>query len=281
MPLVILFSPIGKKDASKEDRLFTVLRQPISFATVFAMQLTFDKFFKGLMDKLNLHKLLDGAKNKEGKEIFFNTDRFKEVISEKMSNKNTNYSFDEKTTNKFKTSLKDLKQTDPFKRSDGENALIKFYESTMNILDEHTNGKTETITTKIGEKIKINIKGKGNSYTKNEFIGQLKTLAEQFGANKPGKAELEILKEMVGQHAKEMPELPELLENAAKAGYRSKVLKQYSAIIANSIASQALGIMMLNFLYGKMMKARKQMKEEKAAKALNASTNIKAEGGQK
>lgn len=43
MPPVILWSPFGKKNSTKEDKLFAVLRQPISFATMFSMQLTFDK----------------------------------------------------------------------------------------------------------------------------------------------------------------------------------------------------------------------------------------------
>ena len=45
MPLVIMFSPFGKKDSSKEDKFFAVIRQPISFATMFSIQLTNDKVF--------------------------------------------------------------------------------------------------------------------------------------------------------------------------------------------------------------------------------------------
>ncbi len=52
MPLVILYSPFGKKNASKEDKWFTVARQPLSFGTMFLMQLTADKFFKGVVPGL-------------------------------------------------------------------------------------------------------------------------------------------------------------------------------------------------------------------------------------
>ena len=52
MPAVILFSPLGKKESSKEDKWFTVARQPLSFATMFSMQLTMDKEIKSLMPKL-------------------------------------------------------------------------------------------------------------------------------------------------------------------------------------------------------------------------------------
>lgn len=52
MPLVIMFSPIGKKKSSKEDKIFTILRQPLSFVTMFSMQLTVDKFFKEIVPNL-------------------------------------------------------------------------------------------------------------------------------------------------------------------------------------------------------------------------------------
>lgn len=46
MPLVINFSPFGKKNSSKEDKKYATLRQPLSFATMFSIQLTNDKMFK-------------------------------------------------------------------------------------------------------------------------------------------------------------------------------------------------------------------------------------------
>lgn len=45
MPLVIAYSPFGKKNSSKEDKKFAILRQPLSFATMFSIQLTNDKVF--------------------------------------------------------------------------------------------------------------------------------------------------------------------------------------------------------------------------------------------
>lgn len=52
MPLVILFSPIGKKKSTKEDKFFAVARQPLSFATMFSMQLTMDKVIKKIMPNI-------------------------------------------------------------------------------------------------------------------------------------------------------------------------------------------------------------------------------------
>jgi len=59
MPLVILFSPIGKKNTTKEDKLYAVFRQPLSFATMFSMQLTMDKLISGLMPKFKKLNILE------------------------------------------------------------------------------------------------------------------------------------------------------------------------------------------------------------------------------
>ncbi|MBO7672444.1 hypothetical protein J6S88_03450 [bacterium] len=70
MPLVILFSPFGKKNSSKEDKKYAVYRQPLSFATMFSIQLTNDKMFKRWTNAIMDQNLLetDAVKNaiKEG-----------------------------------------------------------------------------------------------------------------------------------------------------------------------------------------------------------------------
>lgn len=76
MPLVILYSPLGKKKASKEDKWFTVARQPLSFATMFLMQLTADKIFKGIVPGLVKKNVL------EDKALLNADGTFKAVLSE-------------------------------------------------------------------------------------------------------------------------------------------------------------------------------------------------------
>ena len=94
MPFVILFSPLGKKDASTEDKVFTVLRQPLSFATMFSMQLTVDKFFKNLTPKFIKKNVLED-KNilaADGKDILpdkiegikFNTTAYKDAFKKTL-----------------------------------------------------------------------------------------------------------------------------------------------------------------------------------------------------
>jgi hypothetical protein len=68
MPLVIMFSPFGKKDSTKEDKLYAVLRQPISFATMFSIQLTMDKLVKGLLPDFKKTNVLEDVEfDKDGK----------------------------------------------------------------------------------------------------------------------------------------------------------------------------------------------------------------------
>lgn len=69
LPTVVLFSPIGKKESSKEDKFFTVLRQPISVAATLGMQFTFDKLIsKHVPEVLRKNSLEDKSiLDKDGK----------------------------------------------------------------------------------------------------------------------------------------------------------------------------------------------------------------------
>jgi len=75
MPLVINFSPFGKKNSSKEDKKYATLRQPLSFATMFSIQLTNDRMFKrwtkGIMDQhlLETDKVKEAIKNEKIEEV--------------------------------------------------------------------------------------------------------------------------------------------------------------------------------------------------------------------
>ncbi len=65
MPLVILFSPFGKKNSSKEDKKYAVLRQPLSFATMFSIQLTNDKVFKRWTNSIMDQNMLESDEVKK------------------------------------------------------------------------------------------------------------------------------------------------------------------------------------------------------------------------
>lgn len=249
MPLVILFSPIGKKDASKEDRTFTVLRQPISFATVFAAQLTFDKIFKTLIPELNKFGLLDGIKHK-GKELYFNDDRMYEVVKDSLNgSKNKNaFSFDKIALSKFKSTL----PTSVIEHIDG---------SSKEFIDGDS-------------RIPVEIKAKGNKFTLDEFTDGIVSIIKDMG-EKPIEEKkisgtntkividkIDNLKQLLSHYVHEIPDFAGKLETMAYSGTRCRALKETSVIIANSIISQALGIMTLNFIYGKMMKKYTRFKQQ-------------------
>lgn len=244
MPLVILLSPFGKKDASKEDRTFTVLRQPISFATVFAVQLTFDKVFKSLINELNKYRLLDGIKTKKGEELFFSDDRMNEELQNILTKVNK-----DKTKNHFYFNEACLRDKENFAKE-------------LKILDLHLKGdKREFVVDGGDSRIPVSIKAKGNRFTLEEFSDSLVSIIKSIGDKKPTEKQINNLKKLVEHYGQSSPGLFKKLENMAYSGARGRGLKEMSVIIANSIISQALGIMMLNFVYGKMMKKYTQLKQ--------------------
>lgn len=234
MPLVILYSPFGKKNASKEDRTFTVLRQPVSFATLFTMQLTFDKIFKTLISELNKYNLLDGIKAKDGKDLVFRSEIIEEKLKELLSSSPKKEGFT------FNGEL--LNRTDEFKNE-------------IEMLKKHMpNGKS------INESLSID-----------EFTSMLKKLIDSSSSRK----QIENMKKLIEHLDKDVPGLSELSAEVCNVARRNKSIKQFSIIIANSILSQALGIMMLNFVYGKAMKKYQEVKTN-----LKKPSNVN-EGGNK
>ena len=225
MPLVILFSPIGKKDATPEDRTFTVLRQPISFATVFAAQLSFDKIFKSLMKDLNKYDLLKGMKGADGKELQFKKsdtlNNLGEKINEYMKSKGLNH-----------FSL----NTDCFNDEDLHKEKLKYEEQ---------------------------IKKNGNKFKAEE----IKTLVSDIIGDEykvSNKVPLDKINRLLKQYTQNPSVLTEAIEHTFNACLRTRANKEVSVILANSLFSQALGIMMLNVVYGKMMKKYISFKESVA-----------------
>lgn len=215
MPLVILFSPFGRKKATKEDRVFTVLRQPISFATLFTMQLTFDKIFRTLVPNLNKYRLLDGIIGKDGKEMFFRLEQALDDLKKSLEKDKNG-----KVREHFKFNQACLDD--------------KNYQREIEILEDH-------------------IEVKGNKFTLEEFIKNIEAIAKAIGAA-PKKEDIEAYMKLFDHYVTENPELAEKFKNVIYTNARGKGIREVSVVVANSIVSQALGIMMLNFLYGKMMR---------------------------
>lgn len=89
MPLVILFAPFGKKKSSPEDKAAAVFRQPLSFATMFSMQLTVDKLFSDIVPKfVKKNSFEKDIKDASGKMIYdnirFNSGDYKKHLEEQF-----------------------------------------------------------------------------------------------------------------------------------------------------------------------------------------------------
>ena len=135
MPTVILCSPFGKKESSKEDKFFTVLRQPISVAATLGMQFTFDKLIgkyapevlksnhfedKSILDKNGKIRIFDekGQVIRENLDkIIYNTDSakegFKKLAKENLTDEEivdlfTLRSFESEGTDTYSNKLKDI-----------------------------------------------------------------------------------------------------------------------------------------------------------------------------
>lgn len=224
MPLVILFSPIGKKDATPEDRVFTVLRQPISFATVFAMQLSFDKIFKSLLKNINKYDLLKGTKV-NGKEVQFKKADTLKNLGEKIEEYRKAHNIDCFQIN-----------TDCFKDEDLHSESVKYQKH----IEEHGNKFTTNA-------VKALV---------NDVIGDEYKISNRVPLNK--------INRLLKNYTKNPSVLTEAIEHTLNACLRTRALKEGPVIIANSLFSQALGIMMLNVIYGKMMKKYTAFKESLA-----------------
>lgn len=259
MPLVILYSPFGKKSATKEDRTFTLLRQPISFATVFALQYTFDEITKYLIPKMNSYGLLDTVtkKSTNGKQVNIlysrdkALDKIKEFFSARINhNEERCFHFDDAEFNR-------LSNKKPLHH--GRIKSLLGFNQDMKLLNE---------------------------FKLRKFI----TIIEEY-AGKPGKEgdlkNVLELKALLNNYIKDAPELVDHLENLVFSATRSKAMKELLTVGANSIFSQALGIMMLNFVYGKMMKSYVKWKKDHAVLPPQSTSpptadSFKAEkGGQK
>lgn len=223
MPLVILFSPIGKKDATPEDRTFTVLRQPISFATVFAMQLSFDKIFKSLLKDINKYDLFKGIKGADGKELQFKKADTLKNLKEKIEEYRTTNNIDYFEIN-----------TDCFNDKDLHAEAIKYQEH----IQKHGGNKFTTADVKA---LIINTIGDEYKVSNRVPLDKINRLLKKYTANPSI--------------------LTEAIDHTFNACLRTRALKEGSVILANSLFSQALGIMMLNVIYGKMMKKYTAFKE--------------------
>ncbi len=110
MPLVLLYSPFGKKDSTKEDKFFAVARQPLSFITMFSMQFTFDRLFSRWSKSIIGQNVLE---NKDVQEALSKGGDVKEEILAqiKYNDKPLKSSFENEYKNFIKTLTEGAKES--------------------------------------------------------------------------------------------------------------------------------------------------------------------------
>lgn len=229
MPAVVLFSPIGKKNSTKEDKHFAVLRQPLSVAATLGMQFTFDKLIgKYVPEVLKQNKLEDASiLDQDGKIKLF--DAGKKVIRENFEKIKYN--------------------TDAAK--DGFKALAKAALSEDEIKEMFTKRSFESESSSMFQgKLKdlLNIQYKENGLNVTDMVKLLKGEDESFN-----------------NLAKAKPEVKQLIEDFKTFVTildRNEMAVQKSKTWVNVIAASAIGCTFLNVIYGKFMKSMIKHKKE-------------------
>lgn len=240
MPLVVLFSPFGKKNSSKEDKTFAVLRQPLSVAATFGMQLTFDKLIdKYVPEVMKQNKLEDKSILNENGEI-------------KLKDEHGKFSFENFEKIKY--------NTDSAKDGFKELFKVKIEEGGLKgILDESEIEKI--FKDKSFEKDAASTRqGKLKEILNKKYEGlKLKSLDDLHGESesvKKFKAENPQIAENLEKLLTRFKKLTTTLDNNTMAIQKSKTM-------VNVIAASIIGCTFLNVIYGKSMKAYKSHKNEK------------------
>lgn len=223
MPLVVLFSPIGKKKTTKEDKTFAVLRQPLSVAATLGMQFTFDKLIgKYVPAVLKNNTLEDKSILKDGKINLF--DEKGKVIKDNYMK--IQYNADE-AKNGFKHLAKEVLDEKEI------NSIFKnkSYEQDSSSL--------------FSEKLK--------GVLNDKFNFKLKNLSEVHA--KDGTFN--------GVKADGIKNLVDNFKQLATVIDKNKMAIQKPKTFVNATAGAIIGCTFLNVIYGKSMKAYKAHKDSK------------------
>jgi|GEM_PF-2743995 len=245
MPFVILFSPFGKKDASKEDRIFTIFRQPLSFLTTFGAQLTVDKLVKTAIPEMRKFGLLDNIKS-NGKVLEFDDVKTKKAYSEKVKSLSERLGESGLANSKKKAVnyLKSELNTVETKMKDGNGLKFSLFEKPQlyarQLLLKQDLNKLEEYTKEQLEK---------DPFKKNTNIMEFVSDKVKTAVEGPEKVHYENIMDNAG-----LGELKEAAHETFVVQRRNLATKNMGQVFLNSTVSQAISLIALTFIYGKMMK---------------------------
>jgi len=245
MPLVILFSPFGKKDSTKDDKIFAILRQPLSFITLFSMQLTVDKYLGKLTPRLIKENYFEKPEVKAKlKEIAENNGELPdELLSsikyneaplnkdlEKQIGDIIKYEDLEHDINRYKNSsdpshVRTLKELEAIKKSNAKDIA----------------GYFTTLREEIFQDKKFNI-------GKPEYLAKAKESLKKILYTQKSKIQFDHLS------PEALNKLIRRIHSIHIASKKADALKNAVNIATNVVVSSFIGCTTLNVIYGKFMK---------------------------
>ena len=264
MPPVIMWSPFGKKNSTKEDKLFAVIRQPVSFATMFSIQLTGDKVisrWQKAAENQNLYEnpeIVENGKIKPGtplEKIRYNADKFKEnfknvcedIFGEHIfeSNKSMLNGIENKPVEEQKDLIKNL-----LKELNLEN---RANDELLNIMDDTKMPIEVRIKKLLGKSFYVSKQGDIDS------IYKVKSNVVQH-------EDMEAFLKGLNLSQDKFDKLMSNFEKYVNAAGRKKLVGEAIKIASNVLISQVIGCTLLNVAYGKIMKAREHSKANQLEK---------------
>lgn len=237
MPLVVLFSPFGKKNSSKDDKFFAVMRQPLSVVATLSLQYTFDRMMEKYLPRVMKSNVMEDSSilHKEGK------DKGKiKYLDENGKFISENYKKIKYNSDGVKDVFKNLFEVDRDK--DGLKGLLNKEEiDSIFTRASYESDSSGTYATKLKNVLKEKFKGLNI-----EKLDDILNETESFKSFKNTNA----------NEAKAVKDITENFRQVAKVFDSNKLSMQKSKIGLNVIAASVIGCTFLNVIYGKFMKSK-------------------------
>ena len=252
MPLVVIYSPFGKKNSTKEDKQFAVLRQPLSVAATLSMQFTFDK----LIDKFVPEVM---KQNKFEDKLILGSDgkiQYKDANG-KFMHENFNgvkYNFDS-----IKEGFKELLKV---KQEDGGLKGLLTEDEVKELFEKRSFDEESSSVLKDKLKEIFNERHKELDLESLDDAIENKLNFQKF-KNKNHKAA-----EAIEKVLEKFKQVINVLDN-------NKIAVQKYKTGVNVIAASIIGCTFLNVIYGKTMKSMKKHKDETLATQSQNAKEVK------
>lgn len=257
LPLSVLFSPIGKKQSSKEDKICTVLRQPISAASALGLQFTFDKLLKKYVPEVMKKNMLEDTsiltKDKDGKNTI-------KLLDEKGNFINENFEKIKYNAAEAKDGFKKLFEIDQNKNG-LKNLLTKEEVNAIFTNRTYEDDASKTYKKRITKLLNDKYKASGLDLSTIDDVNFDDSLLNSKKLAPERKAKILSYKEFAKKHVKEALDIQKLASKFSKTMSvidSNYLVNQKGVIWINVVGATVIGCTFLNVIYGKMIKGMKK-----------------------